>query len=211
MLTWGETSEHAYNLILEAIVEGKFSKDKRLRESELTELTGVSRTPVREALNRLTQDGIVVQEKNRGAQLVEFSFEDEQELLLLRAKFEPYASRLAASRITEAAIEELTVVAERMESYALKEDFSAVELGRLNNSFHNILIESSGSLHLKNALQSLVIPAYVARTFREYTKTGLERSLRHHRELIEACRAQDGEWAEAVMLNHILAARRSRS
>lgn len=207
----GDTSDHAYRMILEAIVGGQLPQGGRLRESDLAQLTGVSRTPVREALNRLKAEGVVQQSKNRGAQLIPFTQDDALALLELRARFEPYATRLAVHRMTEDDVALLTDLTDQMEKAVLEKKFDPMEISRLNNEFHSLFIERSGNFYLCKSLQPLVVPAYAARTFHRYTRLALDRSLSHHRELVEAISARAPDWAESVMRSHILAARHAYS
>jgi DNA-binding GntR family transcriptional regulator len=205
--SWGESAEIAYNKILDLLLHGEAPPGGRLRETYLAELTGVSRTPVRQALNRLAAEGVVRLSRNRGAQVVELTDEDARALLDLRARFEPYATRLAVAHMKLEHLDRLVELADQMERLVATEDWHPVALSRLNNEFHGVLIENCGNRHLVMALQSVVMPATVARTFDRYTPEALQRSMAHHAELIDAARAGDGEWAESVMRTHILAAR----
>ncbi len=205
--SWGESAEIAYNKILDLLLHGEAPPGGRLRENYLAELTGVSRTPVRQALNRLAAEGVVRLTRNRGAQVVELTDEDARGLLDLRARFEPYATRLAVDHLTEEHVGRLSELAEEMEELVARDDWNPLVMSRLNNEFHGILIENCGNRHLVMALQSVIMPATVARTFDRYTPEALRRSQQHHAEIIDAVRAGDGEWAESVMRTHILAAR----
>lgn len=205
--SWGESAEIAYNKILDLLLHGETPAGGRLRENHLAELTGVSRTPVRQALNRLAAEGVVRLSRNRGAQVVQLTDDDARGLLDLRARFEPYATRLAVGHMTEEHLDRLVDLADQMEGLIDSADFHPVTLSRLNNEFHGVLIENCGNRHLVMALQSVVMPAMVARTFDRYTPEALQRSMAHHTELIDAARARDAEWAESVMRTHILAAR----
>lgn len=205
--SWGESAEIAYNKILDLLLHGETEAGGRLRENQLAELTGVSRTPVRQALNRLASEGVVSLSRNRGAQVVNLTDDDARGLLDLRARFEPYATRLAVDHMTEEHLGQLVHLADKMERLIAGEEFDPVTLSRINNEFHGVLIDNCGNRHLAMALQSVVMPAMVARTFDRYTPQSLERSMAHHAELIDAARVGDAEWAESVMRTHILAAR----
>lgn len=205
--SWGEAADTAYHKILDMLLHNEVPDGGRLRENHLAELTGVSRTPVRQALNRLAAEGVVSLSRNRGAQVLELSSEDARGLLDLRARFEPYATRLAVERISSQNLQDLESLAGEMEKLVESSSWEPVTLSRLNNQFHAVIIDNCGNRHLQMALQSVVMPAMVARTFDRYTPEALSRSMRHHVEVIDAARARDGEWAESVMRTHILAAR----
>lgn len=202
-----DSAERAYRTVLAMIINGQAAEGSWLRETALAEQIGVSRTPIRQALNRLAAEGAVDLHPRRGAQVVSFGVEEMDSLFALRAQFEPLAARLAVPRLTEEHLAELTSLAAQMEQLVATDPSDSQEMTRLNNGFHEVFIREAGNKHLTLAIQTVSRPVFVARTFRQYSPAGLERSMRHHRELVEAARAGDGEWAEAIMRAHILAAR----
>lgn len=201
-----DAADRAYSQILSMIQSGDVSPGSRLREAALAELTGVSRTPVRQALNRLGAEGVVELNRNRGAQLVSFSSADIADLYAVRAQFEPQAVRLAVPLLSTGDLDRLTDLSEQMEKIAA-EGSDPGKLTALNTEFHGIFLQRCGNRHLLTAMQAVLRPAVVARTFRQYDKEELRRSMLHHGEMVVAARARDAEWAEAVMRAHILAAR----
>lgn len=201
-----DSSERPYAALFARISEGETRAGERLFEQSLAEDLGMSRTPVRDALKRLAAEGLVDIEPHRGAQVISFTPEDVASLYAVRAEFEPVATRLAVATMSDADVARLADLAARMEKI-VDEGADAGGLTSLNNEFHAVFVEGSGNRHLAIALQALFRPAVVTRTFRTYDRRGLERSMRHHAELVEAASARDGEWAEAVMRAHILSAR----
>lgn len=204
---WGVAADTAYDAILELILRGGVEGGERLREQSLAELAGVSRTPVRQALNRLAAEGVVRLSRNKGAEVVSLTDEDTVALLEIRARFEPYAARLAVPRFTKDDVDHLAELNDLMRNLVDQADLKPLELGRLNNQFHAVFVQRCGNRHLSSAIRSFLMPAAVARTFGRYSPTALRRSIQHHEELVEAARAGDASWAEAVMGTHILAAR----
>ena len=197
--------DSAYARIRGLIASGDLEQGSWLRETALAERLGVSRTPIREALNRLAAEGIVEMSRNKGAQVVSFSGKDVADLYDVRAGFEPHAALLAVPRLSDADVERLAVLAGEMEEAAAAGSLET--LSALNNEFHGMFVERCGNRHFAAALQTLMRPAVVAHTFNRYSPEALQRSMSHHAELVAAARAGDGEWAEAVMRTHILAAR----
>lgn len=193
------------------ITTGEVPKGSWLRETTLATQIGVSRTPVRQALNRLAAEGAIELIPNRGAQVVSLSSEDIDALYELRARFEPLAAELAVDRLTEEHLLQLEDLHEQMNELAQDEDHDSRRMSQLNNEFHAIFIREAGNRHLTMAMQAMVRPAMVARSFHLYDSHALARSMRHHAELIEAARVRDGEWAEAIMRAHILAARHAEA
>jgi DNA-binding GntR family transcriptional regulator len=201
-----DAAERAYARVLSMITSGELSAGSWLREKTLAEMTGVSRTPVRQALNRLGAEGLVELSRNRGAQVVSFSSADIAALYDVRARFEPEAVRLAVPRMSSDDLRRLAQLSDQMEK-VVREGSDPERLTALNTDFHGLFMERCGNRHLVTALQAVLRPAIVTRTFRQYDERALHRSMLHHAELVEAAEAGDGEWAEAVMRAHILAAR----
>lgn len=200
--------DRAYSAIREMVVSGRVGSNGRLLESRISSELGVSRTPVREAIRRLAAEGFVNFVPNKGAVVASWDDEELLDILELRALLESHAARRAATRIREEQIERLEELAAAMESHLGRPievtDFS---IAQLNNEFHGIIIEASGSRVLSATVQGALHMALVQRTFRRYSPRELERSFAHHRELIEAMRARDGEWAGSVMQSHLRSAR----
>ncbi len=197
--------ESAYAQVRAMISSGELAAGSWLRETTLAERVGVSRTPIREALNRLAAEGLVDISKNKGAQVVSFSPEDIAGLYDVRAGFEPHAVLLAVPRLSDEDVDQLASLAARME--AIVESGDLDKLSALNNAFHSMFMDRCGNRHFAIALQTVMRPAVVAHTFRKYSPEALHRSMLHHAELVAAAAAGDGEWAESVMRSHILAAR----
>jgi DNA-binding GntR family transcriptional regulator len=198
----------AYEAIRARISTGDFPTGHHLREEELAEIIGVSRTPIREALRRLGAEGLVEYHKNRGAQVAAWSDQDLEEIFGLRALLESYAARLAAQRLQPAELARLTELADEMDAVtATGEDGYVDVISKLNNEFHQLVLAGAGNRRLSNLLAGLVQVPLVHRTLSRYSEEQLLRSMAHHRELVAAFGARDPAWAESVMRSHILAAR----
>ncbi|MDD7965138.1 GntR family transcriptional regulator [Actinomycetospora lemnae] len=187
------------------ILGGRCAPGSRLREEEVAERFGVSRTPVREALRRLEADGLVVVTPRRGAEVVRWRDDDIAELVELRALLEGHAARRAAigGDVDLVALGDLCA---RMEALAEAPDGRAAdEITRLNMELHRAVHRAAGRL-LPDLLVRLIDVPVVRRTFHTYSEAELRRSFGQHRELVEALAAGDGDWAAAVMQAHIRAA-----
>jgi DNA-binding GntR family transcriptional regulator len=203
-----QATERAYRDIRAGILGGRHEPGSRLREEELARRIGVSRTPVREALRRLTADGLVEVSANRGAQVVSYSEDDLAEIFDLRALLESHAHARAAELIEDSAIAHLSELADAMEELGTSEDPAARErIAERNREFHGTIIQASGSPRLIALLQQVIQVPLVHRTFHRYTPEALARSFHHHREIVAALAARDGAWAGAVMRSHVHAAR----
>ena len=198
--------ESAYRHIRGIIIRGELTSGEVLLESRLAERIGVSRTPVREALSRLANEGLVVLGRYRRAQVASFSMADVAEVFRLRGKLEGHAARRACLRMTAADILRREAIESELEA-------AFAELGwhkhlpsfdKLNNEFHGIIARAADSPRLEKILaSSLELPASI---FNHYTETfdeRTERTHRQHREIIAALKARNPDWAEAAMSAHL--------
>ena len=195
----------AYDMILDAIEDGAFPPGVRLVESELAERFGVSRTPVREALQRLETQGLLARD---GRSLIVSSLDHSQmaDLYVVRAQLEGLAARLAARH----AVEEEVRVLKRMakEDRALIGDPKA--LARANRRFH-------GQIHLASHNRFLVQQldlvhrsmALMAETSLAVDGRGAE-ALDEHDRIVAAIAARDEAAAEDALRAHISAAFETR-
>jgi DNA-binding GntR family transcriptional regulator len=200
-----KAAETAYEVIRQGVLSGEFARGQRLREEELAARVGVSRTPVREALRRLNAEGLVDFTPNRGAKVTAWSERELEDLYEARALLEGFGARLAAGRITADEIAELHATAEEMAEVSGPD--AADRLTELNGRFHRAIVRASRNTQLDTLVRGVMDVPLIYRTFQRYSPERLRASQSHHRELVEAFRAGDGDWAEAVMRAHILAAR----
>ena len=200
--------DKAYDVIRNAVLQGEFGVGFRLKENELAESIGVSRTPVREALRRLNAEGLIEFESNHRATVTRWSDESVEDLFRLRAMLEGFATALAAERISKEQIEVLASLAERMEqTLDGKKRINFDRISQLNSEFHKIILDAAKSKRLQALMAGLIEMTVILRTYQRYTAEELARSFSHHRELIAAFSAREPEWARAVMTAHILAAK----
>ncbi len=135
-------------LIEEAIVSGELAPGSVLRQEQLSERFGVSRTPVREALRKLAALGLVSFEPNRGVRVRTLSHEDLREAFLVRAELEALATETAAGKITPEALAELEECEQRFarltrelrshEPGGLRRSLMA-DWMRANHDFHDVI------------------------------------------------------------------------
>jgi DNA-binding GntR family transcriptional regulator len=202
-------ADTAYDQLRVAILRGELPHGERLAEEEIAENLGISRTPVREALRRLASEGLVDVAPNRGASVARWESEDLQEIFDLRAMLESYATRRATSRRSEVVMNQLTAICDEMEAIFAKSSNgrSLESLAAANRSFHRIIMEAADSPRLLSMIDSLTHVPVVMQTFTQYSTHALQRSLHHHREIVDAMNAGDADWAGSIMRAHILAAR----
>jgi DNA-binding GntR family transcriptional regulator len=203
-----EAVERAYRTIRDGIVSGAYRPGDHLTAQGLAAASGISRTPVREAMRRLHAEGLIRFIANRGAFV---TLLDEREIFKiydLRVVLEGYAAETAAKEATDAQIHDLEALAREMTAAVEQSPEPAIDqVARLNSEFHRLIVTAAANSRLETALASIVEMPLVLRTFLRYSQDELRRSMNQHLELVEALRARDGLWARSVMSSHILAGR----
>lgn len=189
------------------ILRGEYAPGARLGEVELADALGVSRTPVREALRQLAAEGLVELVPNKGARVVAWTPEELEQVFELRAQVEGFAAHQAALRATEHDVARLAELAAQHAAATAGRDRDLERVYELNSAFHGGIAAAAGGASLTSVLGSLVHTVVLHRTLHTFDDAAMERSSRHHLEIVEAVRARDGLWAESVMRSHLLAAR----
>ena len=131
---WVTKSDRAYGVIRQAILQGTLEPDEQINPKLIATELGMSIIPVREALKRLEQDGLVVIRPHVGAAVREMPYEKIAENLLVRSALESLAAELATPLMTNEVLENLEELISRMEQY-LAEDHTE-RFGALNRQFH---------------------------------------------------------------------------
>ena len=201
-------SDQVYEVLREAIVNGDLLPNARLVERELAQRLRISRTPVREAISRLDQEGYVTPLPTRGVVVQSLSPEDIEEIFDLRVVLEGYAVRAAARRISAAEIAELEAIcAESSACVVLDRPHQAKDFVIMDTRFHDLLERAARSGRLRRMAASLRPQVLIYRVATLHDQFQRERSLQQHREIVAALAAGDGERAELVMRRHLEEAR----
>lgn len=126
------------------ILTGEIVSQTRLMEIDLSEKMNVSRTPIREAIKRLADDGLVKVEPRRGAYVANISIKDMLDVFEVREDMEGFVAKLAAQRITDEEKEELKAIAAEYEEAIEKAD-DKENIIALDEKFHNFIVKCSGN------------------------------------------------------------------
>lgn len=196
-------SERAYRRLRDSIIQGQLPAGTRISERSLAATLGMSAQPVREALRRLEQDGMVATLPRRGTIVAEIGPQRLAEIGRIRVALEGVAAALAAERLTDAELDELDTILATMRSATAAEDTEA--LHDSNERFHRLLHEAAGNQFLIRSLQAL----------RAYDQSGrlravgstpraMPQALQEHAGLVDALRARDPVLAEDRMRQHVL-------
>jgi DNA-binding GntR family transcriptional regulator len=201
-----KTSTVLVRLIREAIIDGRLKPGEPLREVDLATQLGTSRTPIREALLLLENEGLVEAVRNRGAVVRRYTPEDLEELYTLRAVLEGYAARSAAARITDA---ELGALEESNQRYAelLSANERLPELAEENFAFHNTILQAAGSERLNAMVSQVTTLPLIYKSYLEYSEDNRRQALEFHRGILERLKQRDAPGAGTQMEQHVLWAR----
>jgi len=194
----------AYEDIRDAILSGALPPGRRIKERDVAAQMGISTTPVKEALRRLEQEGLVVSQPRRGAvvsTLVEIPVEEIEEI---RGMLEAMAARLAATRMSDAQLARLREVVGEMAQLTrdMREPQSRIEGV---NVFHQLIRDGAGNAFIGRFVETLLPFERVHRP--EYLDPDeAARILREHEEIAAALLARDAALAERRMADHFAGA-----
>jgi len=197
--------DHIYAVLREAILDMNVydpATDLRLDERALADELKISRTPIREALVRLEQDGFVEVKARKGVYVLRKSLTEITEMITVWAALESMAARLATERATDAEIKSLRGLAGRFSS----DDAGAhiEEYSEANIAFHQRILELSHCAMLKTIADGLFLHMRAVRRKAMEEKDRSSRSVVEHMSIIEALEARDADRAEREVRAHTM-------
>lgn len=197
----GSLRTEVYQYLREKILSGNYERGASLTEASIARETGVSRTPIREAICQLELDGLVQTTPNRSVVVRGFDEQDILDLYDVRSLVETLAAGRAAKHMSPELKSELTA--------AFQKELAATEAGdtesmqKLDSDFHNLVFQGSGSSILQHLLSSIGVYTRQARTV-SLTVPGRSRKvLLEHQNIMEAILAEDSDLARERMREHI--------
>ena len=197
--------DDAAHALREAILGGRFPLGARLRQVDLAGRLGISRTPIREALVRLQQEGLIELQAGGGVQVTALDLDAAVELYEVREVLDGLAARLAARRIGDAGVKRLERHLGRMRECV--ESADANQWFPAHVAFHDEIFRVSGNARLRS-LSSVV--RLSIRRFHPVLLTEEDRlrnAYAEHREILAAIAARDAETAERLAREHIVNAK----
>jgi DNA-binding GntR family transcriptional regulator len=183
----------------QAIIDRRLAPGQRLIERELVELTGVSRTSVREALRELAAEGLVTAIPNKGTVVTSVSAEEARQLYQVRSALEGLAGRLFVQHATAAHRKALGRAMERVERQAAK----GLPILAAKDAFYDVLFEGGGNEALRAVVGSLHARVSVLRSLSLTVPGRLEHSLAELRAIVAAVQAGDADAAAAACSRHV--------
>lgn len=200
-------AEQAYRRIRAAIVSGNLEEGERLVEERLSEELGLSRTPVREAIRRLTLEGFIERHEGYNTRVATFPADEMEQTFYIRQFLEAYAAERAARLATDQDIADIRVISDEISSLTppnSPEEYQRISVA--NEAFHRKIVEVARSPRLMAHMMMAFDIGMVDRTYRRYTEAELIRSAKHHCEIADAIAAHAPQWARTAMQTHIRAA-----
>jgi DNA-binding GntR family transcriptional regulator len=205
MLRTGSRADFVFETLRDAIWDGRIARGVRIREEEIARHLGVSRTPVREALQRLQQRGLLVVGAGRGLVVAELTHLQVVELYGMREILEGSAARFAARHASDTEIE----ILHRLQRELRQVKTDAMALVMLNRQFHQAIYHAAHNQYLMQALESLhdSLALLNHTTFRMPKR---KESDEEHRKIVLAIEKRDPDQAEQAARAHIRNAQRTR-
>ncbi len=198
-----KASHRAYDLIKMKILDGTLQPGAQLKEDELAEICGVSRTPIRDAMHRLEAEMFIKRSDSQRSFVSSWTAEAIEELFTLRSMLEGHAAARAAERVTAETLELMhrNVEASHRAVERPLPDIDAFLL--MNAQFHWQIVEAAASDQLSQMIKRLVLQPIVHRTAMRYNAEELSRSVAEHAQIVSALAQHDADWAKSVMISHI--------
>jgi DNA-binding GntR family transcriptional regulator len=188
--------------IEDSLVSGALRPGDHIVESDIARKAGISRGPVREAIQQLVGEGILVDYPHRGTYVASWTKTDVAEAYGLRALLENEAAQLAAVRMTGQQKAELTSIVDLMEARAKAGDVAGVS--ELDRRFHHCIYENSGHALLARMLGSLWRRISMMVSFDAKTSPDLVKYVENHRMQLEALRKGEPDEIERVFREHFV-------
>lgn len=182
------------------ILSGVYQKGELLTELKLCDELGVSRTPIREALRRLSQEHII-EESGKGSIVLGIDKSDLKDIYAIRTRIEGMAAALAAQNASPSQLEELKEAVELQEFYVAKNDANHIKM--FDSRFHEILYNCSASKVLYDTLMPLHKKVLKFRKASVESPDRAESSALEHKAIYEAIVAGDSALADERMTEHI--------
>jgi len=204
-------SQEVYDILKEKILSKYFAPGQRLNLAEIEQQMGVSRTPLKEALNRLALEGLVEIKPRKGTFVTDPSPTEIAEAFDVRRVLEVYAVELAAKRVTESQLQQLRDKVKKLRSLTEVEDWTQIyqEYVAIDHEFHRLIVEFAGNKRLKELWEQVNTHVQMARARYRSAERELDQAQREHEEIMKAFEARNIDALREAMSYHIERAKQS--
>lgn len=197
--------DQAYTLLRQAIAEADVygqTEEVRLDERQLSEALGVSRTPIREAMTLLEQEGFLRTVPRRGIFIVRKTKKEIIEMIQVWAALESMAARFAALHASDEDIAGLRHLFDKFVDSTPSEHIH--EYSEANLAFHQAIVSMGGSQLIADTIKNLLVHVRAIRTLTIFKDNRAERSIIDHLRIVEALEKRDANLAEQLVRDHTL-------
>ncbi|MGH3386819.1 MAG: GntR family transcriptional regulator [Nocardioidaceae bacterium] len=194
-------SEQAARIVREAILAGRYEPGSRLNEVELSSGLGISRSPLREGLRKLADEGLVVLQPGRGAFVASFAPDEIRDLLELRQAIDVMAARLAAERATP---DELDRMQQALEAATVAHKRTDGAAPPWTSDFHILILQSTKNRRIIERGSEVHTQLHLARFRSGSTADRAEQAHDEHQQILDAIRSGDPASADEAMRKHLV-------
>ena len=200
-------SGNVYQQIRQAIVSGELVPGQRVTETKLAESLNVSRTPIREAVQRLETEGVLRHSPRQGLIVRQLEYQEVVELYAMRLVLESTAAGLSAQQATDPEIE---ILSDIVDMEGTVETGDAQQSINYNKVFHETLAQSAHNRYLIDSIRSLDNSMILLGGSTLVSEDRRKQAVQEHRAVVEAIKLRDTEAAKDAMAHHIKGAQRKR-
>jgi DNA-binding GntR family transcriptional regulator len=205
--TFKPLNKKVFLMLKDAIIKGELKPGEKLAEEEIAKKLNLSRTPVREALQRLTTLGFLKLYPNQGIFVSQISLEDLKEVVQIRAILEGFATRITTNLITNQEIKKLENINEKMKLCCINNNTDIDKVNQYCNydiDFHNIIINIANNKRLADILYNLREITTAFRNMAFKIPGNIEYSIEYHIKIIDAFKKRDSKQSEILAQKHVL-------
>ena len=190
-----------FNTLREAILKGDLKPGERLMELQLASKLGVSRTPIREAIRMLEQEGLAVTTPRKGAEVAKMTLKDMEDVLEIRDALDELAVRIACQKISDEQLKQLEDMKELFEKST--QTGNVKKIAEADVTFHDVIYEATGNPKLVTLLNNLREQVY--RYLVEYIKDpkNYPTLIAEHEAILESLKNRDVKNAVEAMHVHV--------
>ena len=201
LLEHKDLSTKVYDLLFNWLITKKVKPGDRLIEEKLAKQLNISRTPIRAALSRLSQDGLIDLIPRKGGSVKKLNARDVEEVYELREVLEGLAVRLSGQKLTEKDLNNLKELLKQSKTLLSKD--SATQLAKLDSEFHRVIIRNCDNERLTEFFDSLYNFVQIFRVMGYYRPIRAKQAWKEHAKILEALAKRDINKAQELMEEHI--------
>ena len=198
--------DQTYDIIKNMIIVREIEPGKKINEEHIAKEIQVSRTPIREALCRLENEGIVKIIPRRGAFVSDLTETNVREILLIREVLEGLVVRLAVENMDAKMLEKLRNAIEKVSSISEK-DRNLINYTRSEVDFHALLLSASNNQMLKNMMEMVNAHLQMIRLRTVVIPERAQKTVKEHQQILNAIEKGDADSAEELMRKHVRSVR----